>query len=165
MKLAACVALVAILIPSAALAQPNDLIGVARAVGIAEGALSARALEAELETRSGRLVYAVEVVRNGSLHEAQVDARTGKLLATDKRRLESLWRSWFDAARLTPSGLPLGRMLAALEAETGGRVQEVDFDSKGGRTWYEVEIATAAGVADILLDPAAGRRLPEEADD
>lgn len=155
----------ATLIPAAALAQTGDLVGVARAVGAAEGALSGQALEADLESDNGRLVYEVEVIRNGSLHEARVDARSGKLLSTERLRFESLWWSWFDAERLKPAGQPLGRMLAALEAETGGQVQEVGFDSEGGRAVYEVEIATSAGVADILIDPATGKRLPAGVDD
>lgn len=153
-------------IPTMASAQPDDgLIGVTRAVAVAEKTLSGQAIEAELDTRDGRLVYEIELVRNGNLHEALVDARTGKLVSADKRRWESFWRGWFDEDRLKATGRPLGQMLAAIEAETGGRIQEVGFETEGGRGFYEVELATAAGVADMLIDPATGKRLPAALDD
>lgn len=152
-------------IPTVALAQDEGLIGVTRAVAVAEKALSGQAVEAELDTRGGRLVYEVELVRNGNLHEALIDARTGKLVSADKHRWESMWRGWFDEDSLKQTSRPLGRMLAAIEAETGGRIQEVGLESEGGRRFYEVEVATAAGVADILIDPATGKRLPPALDD
>lgn len=140
-------------------------IGVTRAVAAAEKALSARAVEAELDTWKGRLVYDVELVRGDALHDAVIDAQTGKLLASGKQRWESLWASWFDKDRFATTSRPLSATLAALEAETGGRVEEVSLDDDGGRAVYEVELATAAGVAEIALDPATGKRLARRLDD
>lgn len=141
-------------------AQPVPPIGAGKAVAVAEKALSARATEAELEQRDGRLVYEIELVRGGSLYGATVDAQTGKLIVSERQRLESLWASWFDKARLRAPARPLAAMLAALEAETGGRVDEVSLDAQGGRAVYEVELTTASGTADVAVDPATGQRLP-----
>ena len=143
-------------------AQP---IGVTRAVAAAERVLSARAVEAELDTWKGRLVYDVELVRGGALHDAVIDAQTGQLLSSGKRRWESMWASWFDKERFAGTSRPLGATLAALEAETGGRVEEVSLDDQDGRAFYEVELATAAGVAEIAIDPATGKRLTLRVDD
>lgn len=151
--------------PLAAQAPDTRPIGVTRAVAAAEKALSARAVEAELDTWKGRLVYDVELVRGGALHDAVIDAQTGKLLASGKQRWESMWASWFEKDRFAVTTRPLGATLAALEAETGGRVEEVSLDDEGGRTVYEVELATAAGVAEIAIDPATGKRLARALDD
>ena len=160
-------AFVAVLLAAPLAAQVADTrpIGVTRAVSAAEKALSARAVEAELDTRKGRLVYDIELVRGGALHDAVIDARSGRLLASGKQRWESLWASWFDKDRFAATSRPLGATLAALEAETGGRVEEVSLDDDGGRAVYEVELATAAGVAEIAVDPATGKRLPRRLDD
>ena len=143
-----------------ATAQAAAAISTSQAVAVAEKALAAQATEAELDAEGGRLVYDVELVRGGTLYEATVDAASGKLLRTDRQRLESLWARWFDEARLKTPAKPLGAMLAALETETGGRVDEVNLDTEGGRAIYEIELTTAAGTADIAIDPATGKRLP-----
>ena len=137
----------------------------ARAVAAAEQALSGRAVEAELDAANDRLIYEVELVRNATLHVVAIDARTGRLVSTGARRWETLWRSWFDPGFLQPSGRPLASILAAIEAETGGRLREIRLDTDGGQPIYEVEIATAAGVAEILVDPVTGRRLAPRLDD
>jgi uncharacterized membrane protein YkoI len=152
----------AALLAGTAVAQtvPAEPIGIARAVATAEKALSARALEAELDHEKGRLTYEIELVRGGALYEARVDATNGKLLSSGKKRMESLWASWFAKEKLNKTPRPLSATLAALEAETGGKVEEVGFDVEKGRAVYEVELTTAAGTAEIALDPATGKRLP-----
>lgn len=146
-------------------AQPG-LIGVTRAVHIAEQRLSARALEAELDRRGGRLVYEIELVRGSTLHEALIDARTGRLIQSATPPFEGLWRRWFDAESLGISGAGrLAPTLVALEREKNGRVREAGFDSDDGLAQYEVEFATAAGVADVYIDTRSGKRMVAGYDD
>lgn len=154
----ALIVLAAVAAPAAA--QGEAVVGISKAVAIAEKALSAQAIEADLDMRKGQPIYDIELVRGDRLYEATVDARTGKLLATDYRRLESLWASWFDKQRLSRPAMPMSAMLAALEAETGGRVEEASLETDGGRAVYEVELTTQAGTAEIAVDPATGKRLP-----
>lgn len=144
----------------AAAAQPAPPIGATRAVAIAEKSLSARALEADLDVDGGRPVYEVELVRGGSLYEARIDAASGKLLGTRKKRMESVWAGWFDKAKLDRVPAPLATTLAALERETGGKVEEVGFDSENRRAVYEVELTTNAGTAEVAIDAVTGKRLP-----
>jgi len=162
-------AALALIASSTALARSadDDLIGVTRAVAVAERALSARAFDAELETSSGRLVYEVELVRNGTLHEAHVDARSGRLIRAIRPRAEGQWRKWFDAERLRKAerARPLATTLTTLERQAHGRVQQVELEVEHGAAWYEIEIATPAGVADIRVDPETGRRLAMAYDD
>ncbi len=137
-----------------------QLIGATRAVAIAEKALSARALEADLDHEKGRMVYEIELVRGGALYEARIDATSGKLLSQSKKRMESVWAGWFDKGKLDKAPKPLSATLAALESETGGTVEEVGFDTDNGRAVYEVELTTNAGTAEIAIDAATGKRLP-----
>lgn len=164
-----CVAAVAACLSLPAFAQPGDdgLIGVTRAVTSAERSLSARAIEAELETRGGRLVYEIDLVRGATLHRATIDARSGKLLITGKPRMENWLRGWVDSERLRKGGAaaPLGARLAALEKHSGGEVKEVEFDVHQGRALYEIELATAAGIGEVRIDAVSGLRLELAYDD
>lgn len=164
-----CVAAVAACLSLPTFAQPggDGLVGVTRAVIAAERSLSARAIEAELETRSGRLVYEIDLVRGATLHRATVDARSGRLLTTEKPRVENWLRGWVDSERLRTGGkaAPLGARLAALEQHSGGEVKEVEFDLHKGRAFYEIELATAAGIGEVRIDAATGQRLELAYDD
>nr|WP_047168804.1 PepSY domain-containing protein [Sphingomonas sp. Y57] len=161
--LAAAGALAGVAVPAAA----QELIGLSRAIGVAERSLSARAIEGELETSGGRLVYEIDLVRGHVLHRARVDARTGKLVSAVKPRAENWLRSWFDKDRLQSGGkaAPLSDHLVALERHSRGEVKEVEFEIRKGRGIYEIELATAAGVGRVLIDAATGQRIERAYDD
>lgn len=144
-----------------ALAQAPQLIGATRAVAIAEKALSARALEADLDHEKGQMVYEVELVRGGLLYEARVDATSGKLLSQGKKRMESVWAGWFDKDKLSKASQPLSATLAALsKPRPAARSRRSASTPTRARAAYEVELTTAAGTAEIALDAVTGKRLP-----
>jgi uncharacterized membrane protein YkoI len=151
----------------AAPAMAQDLIGLTRAIGVAERSLSARAIEGELETSGGRLVYEIDLVRGQLLHRVLVDARTGKLVSAVKPKAENWVRGWFDKDRLRSGGkaTALADHLAALERRSHGEVKEVEFEIRKGRGVYEIELATAAGVGKVLLDASTGQRIELAYDD
>lgn len=152
---------------AAPLAAAPEIIGITRAVAIAEHALGARAVDAELELAPQGAVYEIGLVRGSALHEARVDARTGRFLGATQPRLKNAWRRWFASKEMARAakGPPLADLLARLERQTSGKVREVEFETEDGRAWYDVEIATAAGVAEVRLDPASGERLAALYDD
>jgi uncharacterized membrane protein YkoI len=54
--------------------------------------------------------------------------------------------------------LPLGSILRRVEAETGGRVIEVEFERDDGRWMYELEVITPDGrLLEVEVDGATGR--------
>lgn len=152
-----------------AIAQSNDegLVRISRAVNVAERQLSARAIEAELETSGGRLVYEIDLVRGETLHRARVDARSGRLISVIKPRAENFVRSWIDGERLRRGGkaAPLADRLVALEQHSGGEVKEVAFALKKGRALYDIELATHAGTGHVLIDAHSGERVELAYDD
>ena len=147
----------------AAPAQAPDrgLIRMSHAIGVAERHLSGRAMEADLETRGGKLVYEIDLVRGDTLHRAQVDALSGKLVAVNKPRLENWMLTWLDAdrLRLAVKAVPLAERLSQLEERNHGEVKDVDFELAKGRGVYEIEFVTAAGVGKVRIDAASGKRL------
>jgi|GEM_PF-1793247 len=162
-----CVFAGAMLATSGAPSMAQDLIGLTRAIGVAERSLSARAIEGELETSGGRLVYEIDLVRGRVLHRAHVDARSGKLVSAVKPQAENWVRRWFDKDRLSSGGkaAPLSDHLVALERHSRGEVTEVEFEMRRGRGVYQIELATAAGIGKVQLDAATGRRIELAYDD
>lgn len=153
-----------IFLPTAAQSLQNDLIGVTRAVAIAENQLMGRATEADLESKGSRVFYEVDVVKGGKQYEVHIDARSGKVLATIAPRA---WSSWFAPNEFSHvrSGLPLAGILTTWERRSGGKVTEVSYDVEAGQPRYEIEIATGAGVAELYVDPRTGNRLTNVYDD
>jgi uncharacterized membrane protein YkoI len=151
-------------VASAAVAQPapsSSLIGITRAVAAAERAVPGRALEAELDTHQGKMVYSVEVASKGALHEVLIDARAGTTISTKARKGKTLWHSWVRSDWKVTSRLngPLAPRLAALEKQSRGSVQEVDYDVENGVPIYEVSLVAPAGATEVQLDARSGERL------
>ena len=96
LTLAAATALV---VPGIAAAQDagtsqaqGDLVGLAAAIETARGELQGGVLDAELEAENDVLVYEIEIVSDGAIHEAIVDARSGDLVSTNEQTIEGTWR-------------------------------------------------------------------------
>ncbi|WP_165611272.1 PepSY domain-containing protein [Sphingomonas jatrophae] len=139
----------------------DQLVGLARAVEVAEHQLAANAIDASLDTRKGRLVYEVELVRADTLHSAQIDARTGRLVSVSKPRLVGLYRRYLEAGRVHHGKRvrPMSSVLNEIEATPGRTVHEATLKADNERLVYEIEVATAAGVAKVRHDAVTGRRL------
>ncbi|MDO4997524.1 MAG: PepSY domain-containing protein [Neisseria sp.] len=54
---------------------------------------------------------------------------------------------------------------AAVAAVGGGRVKEVDFENKGSRAVFEVEILGNSGEWDVIVDAKTGKILSRTQDD
>ena len=158
-------ALLGVLALAAPASAQETLISLTRAVAIAERTLAANAFEAELETDGGRLVYEIDLVRGKTFQKVLVDARSGKVVSVEKPRVEGMYRRWFDGKRLDRVARPLAPLLAGLETQSNGRVHEVGFELERGRAFYEVDIETPNGVAEIAVDAATGQRLALALDD
>jgi uncharacterized membrane protein YkoI len=152
-----------IILATAAGQSPSQAepVGITRAVAAAERALGGRAVDVDLERSSDRPVYEIELVRGSALYEAKVDAYSGKILESRQPRLKAAWRRWFDSRRFDSAGKgrPLAELLAEVERQTSGTVREVELEIEHGRAAYDMEVATAAGVADVRIDALSGRRL------
>lgn len=96
-----------------------------------------RVLEAELEPGPGaRLVYEVRIIAtDGRLREVIVDARSGRVLQPQSRRMT-------DTEKLKPAADAIDVALARYP----GEVLEVELElDTNGRRYYEVELRLADG--------------------
>lgn len=91
----------AIAVPAAVAQTPQttQTIGMARAVAIAQEARPGGILEAELDSDLGALVYEIEIVSDGTIHEAVIDARSGELIELEEHTIEATWLGWPPRSR------------------------------------------------------------------
>ena len=158
---------VAALSATVAVAQApgGQVIGVPRAVSVAEATTKGKALEAELDYEKGRLVYEVKSASAKGVHEVHIDAMSGEIVSEKPLRALGLWREWVDAdqlnaVRAAPTALPA--LLTRIESERG-RVRKVSLERERGQTFYQVELAD--GGRDVLIDPRTGAMRPGNFDD
>ncbi|MGF7147807.1 putative membrane protein YkoI [Sphingomonas zeicaulis] len=156
----------ALLIPAAAHAA-DRLVGLTAAIGTAERQMAGRAIDGELETRSGKLVYEIELVRTDTLHQVLIDARTGQIIAVSKPRLLGIYRRWLDGSRMKQAGRvrALGPILQQIERQPGRIVHDATLRVDDGRPIYEVEVETPTGVVEVTFDALTGQRLTVALDD
>lgn len=136
----------------------------------AETSTGGRALEAELESEGGRLVYEIDVVRGSDeMHEVIVDAGTGEVVSSDEQTVQGLWARWIGSEALDAlagSERSLAEVVTATEAETGAVVREVSLDDEDGRAVYEMElIRPDGGEMELEIDALSGETLKREIDD
>jgi len=63
------------------------------------------------------------------------------------------------------SEITLDQAIAIAEAETGGTVLEAEWETEDGVRLIEIEMNTATGELEVLIDPVSGDVLSVEADD
>ncbi len=148
-------------------ASSDSPITLVRAVSIAEATIKGQVMEVDRDRRKdGRLIYEIDVVQGQTLRELEIDAYSGAVLKNRREHLEGwFWRVNGNALSTLKEAQPLSVTLRTLEADTGGEVIDVDFDTESGQSRYEVELSTRTGVAGIYLDPRSGKRLAFVVDD
>ena len=149
----------------AAAKQPLYL---SQVLSIAEKDVRGQVTDAELETRrGGKLVYEIEIVHGNSLHELDVDAVTGKIIARRQPLIEGYWERFSNRAerRELASAKAASTLLRTLENRTGGRAMSISFDYEAGRAFYEVELSSEVGITEVYLEPTTGRRVAMVPDD
>lgn len=151
----------------AAPATAMTAVGAPQAIAIAEAKTGGRAFDVETEFRGGRPFFEVKLLNNGTLHEVQIEQSTGRVAVHRQPRFKGYWSRWTDQDERVgiQAARPMGDVLTALEQRSGGSVIDANFEIEAGQPRYKVELSTAAGIAEIYLDPRTGERLSLIADD
>ncbi len=148
----------AVISAHAAVQTEKPLIGVAKAVSIAESSLGAKAFGAELDHEKGKSVYEIDLVKDGRAVEVEVDAATGQV---GPQRGGALRLPFTPEAVKAVQTAPrsLSQTIAMVEGATKGRVADIGLERRGDRHYYEVELVGAQD-RDVLVDLRTGAITP-----
>ena len=143
---------------------PGRMITMAEAIAAAQARVPGGVWEAEIETRDSRRIYEIELVSGGRVHEVQVDAMNGQVLATEEEPIEGKLKQWFAEGRMQAAESAqnvLALTIPEIEKQMGGRVTEVSLEREDGRIVYELEVETAGGERDIQIDASTGQNISQ----
>lgn len=157
----ASAAILAVLAVPAVAQVVRPQVTLSQAVSTAEHTLGGKAFDVELDLDRGDLVYEIGLVKDGKPMEAHVSAVNGQLLrqATDhKARLPVVGvGEHLKAAQTAPRTLT--QTIAMVEEATKGKVTDIGLERRGGRHYYEVELAGAQD-REVLVDIRTGAIMP-----
>lgn len=119
----------------------------------------------ELEDRSGKAYYEVEIEKGDKDFDIRIDAKSGEVLASKDRD--------DDHDQADDQELPSTQnknLLSAQEAKKiaedkiKGKVMEIDLEDEDGQPAFEVELKTNTGEVELKIDAITGKILKEEHD-
>lgn len=139
----------------------------AKQIALAQVYGGGRIESAELERDDGKVFYEVEIDTRDMDYEIDVDAYSGLILGTDKdRERDDDRRKATQPARSSDTAyISLEQAVAIATNKTPGRVVETEREWDDGRLYYEIEIDTNQGEAEIEVDARTGDIMSVEYDD
>ncbi len=135
-------------------------ITILKAIDIATARFEGTALEAELETEDGYLVYEVGVsTADGAVMEIVIDAGNGSILKTEQEEDEE------EVLLGKSAKISLKDALKAAIAAWPGTVVEAELERKKGHLIYNVQIVNAdRKTSEVAVDAITGEVLKHSQD-
>ena len=148
-------------------ATPKGLLTIEEAEAIAVKSVDGKVTKIELDREKSGDIYEVEVKSDGVEYDLDIDAKTGKVLRTEKDDND---KDDFDEDEDDKVIVPDGKFItekAAIEIamkQAKGTVTEVALDEDDGRVIYEIEIKDDKYDYDFDIDAISGEVLKFEKD-
>ncbi len=141
-------------------ATPKGLLTMDEAKAIAVKSVGGTVTEIELERETSGDIYEVEVKSNGFEYDLDIDAKTGKVLRTDKDDDDDD----SDDKVIVADGKYITEIAAIQIAmkQARGTATEVKLDEEDGRVVYEIEIRDGKYDYDFDIDAISGEVLKFE---
>jgi len=149
---------------------PKGLLSVAEAEAIAVKSVGGKVTEIELDRERSVNIYEVEVKSDGVEYDLDIDARTGKVLRTERDDNDNDNDDFDDHDSDDKVIVSDGKFItekAAIEIamkQAKGTVTEVELDEDDGRVIYEIEIKDGKYDYDFYIDATSGEVLKFEKD-
>ena len=140
----------------------NAQTSIAQAIAAAEAQSGGRAVKAEMDREKAAYLYEIKTVARDKVLEVLVDPATGKIVRThEKGFIAKLFheddRDRFD--KLAASPVTLATAISAAEKETGGKALKAEFETKGGKSLFEVKVTRNDEVRKVKIDASNGKVL------
>jgi uncharacterized membrane protein YkoI len=148
-------------------AAPKGLLTVEEAKAIAVKSVGGNVTGLELDRERSGDIYEVEVKSDGVEYDLDIDAKTGKVLRTDKDDSDD--DDWDDIDQddvVAFDGKFISEKAATAIAmkKAKGTVSEIELDDEDGRVIYEIEIKDGAYEYEFDIDAISGEVLKFEKD-
>jgi uncharacterized membrane protein YkoI len=122
--------------------------------------------EIELEKKSGKVIYEVDIEKDDVDYDLYIDAYSGEIYTINRDDDD-------DDDNLNPSNsgqynkniISQADATAIAERAVNGKVVEIEKNADDGFIKYEVELQTDRGEAEVEIDASSGKVLEVEWDD
>ncbi|MDA3129984.1 PepSY domain-containing protein [Aliibacillus thermotolerans] len=131
--------------------------------------------EVERERENGKEVYEMEITGDEYKYELKLDANTGKIVKLDekekvqkqinKRSASSEKENNHQQQNDSTFPVSMDEAINIALAETGGTVKEAELDDDDGMTYYEIEINSNKGEAEVEVNAYTGEIIQISYDD
>ena len=149
-------------------ATPKGLLTMEEAKAIAVKSVGGKVTEIELDREKSGDIYEVEVKSKGVEYDLDIDAKTGKVLRTEKddNDNDDFDNDDSDDKVIVPDGKFITEKAAIKIAmkQAKGTVTEIELDEEDGRVIYEIEIEDGKYDYDFDIDAISGEVLKFEKD-
>lgn len=109
-------------------------------------------LKIKQDYEAGRTVYEVDIIKDNSRYELEIDAVSGEIISYKQKQ-----------ARNTESNLTKGTLITAEQAKQialdragGGEIYKFELDHKHGRNVYEIDLVNAETRYEVDVDAQTG---------
>ncbi|SDH69083.1 Uncharacterized membrane protein YkoI [Alteribacillus persepolensis] len=162
----ACIGTLGLGVTGAALAsggvsshQQGDTLSIEEAKEAAQKQYPGTVTEVERETDDGSLFYEIEMVGDEYEYELEIHANTGEVHLDEKEKRESS----DDYSNGFTVSMEEAKQIAV--DEVGGVIEEIERDKDDGLTYYEIELNTDKGEAEVEVDGHTGDVIEVSYDD
>ncbi|WP_428911247.1 PepSY domain-containing protein [Niallia sp. Krafla_26] len=117
--------------------------------------------EIELEKEKNRLVYEMDIDKDGVDYNLYLDAYTGEVYSVNRDDHDDD----FNSNPTSRNMISQSEAIAIAENAVNGKMKEIDRDEDDGFYKYEVELRTDRGEVEVEIDAVTGKILEVEMDD
>ncbi len=115
--------------------------------------------EIELEGKSDKLVYEVDIEKDDVEYGLYIDAHSGEVYAIDRDDDNDDGGNSSNGGQNNKNIISQADATAIAEKAVNGKVVEIEKDKDDGFIKYEVELRTDRGEADVEIDASTGKVL------
>src|SRR5438552_3271414 len=106
-------------------------------------------VKAELELENGKIMFSADVAQGNKILEVELDAATGKLIATDKEDVDR-------SALVKAAKISLRKAVEIAIAKTLGKAVKAEFVSDAGKTFAEVLVFAEGRLRSVRMNAETG---------
>lgn len=149
---------------SEAVSAMQSKISLAQAIAIAKQNTKGDLISAEFDYDDDDATneYEVKLIANGTSYEVKIDADTGKVIKSEKERLDKEDMAEYSAMK--QAKVSLNSAIQKATQSVNGKVIAATFDLERGQSIYDIEVVKGNQKYDVSVDANTGKILSSQID-